>query len=379
MKKTKTLFFAFFLLLFSQSFTQSPSYHWFQPSPLNREVFEIDYDDQGNVYTSGIFTGQVVFGNDTLTTGSGASIYLIKRDLNGNIIWARQFGGSSTDIVYDMKVDHLGYIYLTGNTRSAMTVLGTTFTANQYGDFFLLKYAPNGTMMWVVSAGTSSGEGGNGIGFDVNGDVYVAFYMANSFNFAGIPMQSLNGASGGVAKFSPNGQILWANNYGREYNYNSTRDIAVLPNGDHYLLGQYDASVVFGTDTLTGVDDTWVAKFDSAGNYQWSRSLQGSGFDTWYAVDAAPNGDVYLVGDFADTLNLGGNTYVAGGQSDIVFTRYDASGNLLGHSVHGGPGVESAQDLAVNPNGDFFVTGEYSPRASLGGGILTTQGSLMDA
>jgi uncharacterized repeat protein (TIGR01451 family) len=353
---------------------QSHNFHWVDGIRTNVEIVAVAADGQGNSFAAGHFSGQLIIGGDTLQGGANLNVFLVKYDVNGTPLWARKFGGSSTDIVFDLGVDPLGFAYITGSQRSSMTVAGTVFPPSSNGDFYLVKFSPNGSIQWAFHAGNGSGESGESIDFDATGNVYVAGTMGTTIAFGGLSLVQSGIQSAFLAKFDPSGTPLMANSYGNTWSYNGARGVAVLPNGEHYLVGQYDTIVAFGTDTLRGVDDCWVAKFDAAGNYQWSRGMQGPDYHVWYDVDAAPNGDVYLVGDFYDTLYFGGNTYPVVGLNDIIIAHYDASGNLLDHRVIGTPGNEDGQSISVMPNGDYFVSGEYSSGASLGGPSLPAYG-----
>ncbi|MEY3441748.1 MAG: hypothetical protein RLZZ519_29 [Bacteroidota bacterium] len=372
--KSRFLSFAFFLLIAFCAMAQSHSVHWANITPVNVEVVQVDADDQGNSIAVGHFSSQLIIGNDTLNSSGSLNVFIAKYDVNGTPIWARKFGGSSTDIVYGMGVDPLGFVYITGGSRSSMTVAGTVFPANQYGDFYLVKYAPNGNLLWALHGGTPGGESGENIGFDAQGNVYVAGSMGNALTIGTTTMPQEGVASAFVAVFSPQGQVLSTHNHSGPFAYNGARGIAVLANGDHYLVGQYDASVVFGTDTLRGIDNCWVAKFDAAGNYQWSREMQGPDYHVWYDVGASANGDVFLVGDFYDTLYFGGNVYPVVGLNDIIIAHYDANGNLLDHRIIATPGNEDGQSIAVKPNGDYYISGEYSSGASFGGPSMPSFG-----
>lgn len=372
--KSKFLASAFFLFLSFCAMAQSHSLHWANITPVNVEVVQVDADDQGNSIAVGHFSSQLIIGNDTLNSSGSLNVFIAKYDVNGTPIWARKFGGSSTDIVYGMGVDPLGFVYITGGSRSSMTVAGTVFPANQYGDFYLVKYAPNGNLLWAVHGGTPGGESGENIGFDAQGNVYVAGSMGNALTIGTTTLPQEGVASAFVAVFSPQGQVLRAHNHSGPFAYNGARGIAVLANGDHYLVGQYDGSVVFGTDTLQGIDNCWVAKFDAAGNYQWSRDMQGPDYHVWYDVGASANGDVFLVGDFYDTLYFGGNVYPVVGLNDIIIAHYDANGNLLDHRIIATPGNEDGQSIAVKPNGDYYISGEYSSGASFGGPSMPSFG-----
>ena len=78
----------------------------------------VTVDDEGNIYTTGSFNDTVDFdpGPDVmkLNPGSGSAIFIQKLDANGNFVWAKSFGGSSSDGGSSIMIDAVGDLYTTG-------------------------------------------------------------------------------------------------------------------------------------------------------------------------------------------------------------------------------------------------------------------------
>jgi len=54
-------------------------------------------DSEGNSYVIGTFYKTAAFGDTELTSSGSTDIFVAKLDSNGNWLWAKQAGGSSTD------------------------------------------------------------------------------------------------------------------------------------------------------------------------------------------------------------------------------------------------------------------------------------------
>ena len=91
--------------------------------------YELAVDPQGNAYVAGIFTtffqDSLDFdpgpGRFVLNAQGGRDMFLLKLATNGDFIWARGIGGSSTfERVNAISLDHLGNIYSAGNFRDTV-------------------------------------------------------------------------------------------------------------------------------------------------------------------------------------------------------------------------------------------------------------------
>ena len=80
-------------------------------------------DGSGNVYTAGHFSGMADFdpgvGTFDLTAAGGTDVFVSKLNSTGNLVWARQLGGTSNDQGFGVAVDGSGNVYTTGSFGTA--------------------------------------------------------------------------------------------------------------------------------------------------------------------------------------------------------------------------------------------------------------------
>src|ERR1017187_4094350 len=186
--------------------------------------------------------------------------------------WARSSGGISDDEGMSIAVDGSGNRYVTGYFHSSTITFGTTtLTNNGTGtteDMFIVKYDPNGNVLWAKSAGGSGFDWGHGIAVDSSGNSYVTGYLGSSpITFGSI---ILTNPGMFIAKYNANGNVVWAKSAGGSDN-DYGNSIAVDDSGNSYVIGSYASSTItFGTTTLTndsaGLGDIFVVKYDSSGN-----------------------------------------------------------------------------------------------------------------
>jgi uncharacterized protein (TIGR03437 family) len=121
--------------------------------------------DGTGVYAVGNMGGGALPGQ---TSSGGYDAFVKKYDLNGNPLWARQFGTGASDIPYGAGSDGNG-VYLAGTT---LGILPGQTTAGNY-DSYIRKYDTDGNEIWTLQFGTESSDRANGVAANSSG-VYIA-------------------------------------------------------------------------------------------------------------------------------------------------------------------------------------------------------------
>ncbi len=125
--------------------------------------------DGTGVYAVGNMGGGALPGQ---ISSGGYDAFVKKYDLNGNPLWARQFGTGASDIPYGAGSDGNG-VFLVGNT---LGILPGQTSAGGY-DAYIRKYDPSGNDLWTLQFGRVSDDRATGVAADSSG-VYMS---GNSF------------------------------------------------------------------------------------------------------------------------------------------------------------------------------------------------------
>ncbi len=113
---------------------------------------------------------------ETLSFGVGQyDIYLVKTDERGNILWAKTYGGGSSDYGYSVTQTTDGGYIVAGYTKS--------FGAGM-SDVLLVKTDANGDISWAKTYGGSSSDYGYSVTQTSDGGYIVAGYT-ESYGLAG--------------------------------------------------------------------------------------------------------------------------------------------------------------------------------------------------
>lgn len=143
------------------------------------------------------------------------------------------------------------------------------------------------------------------------------------------------------------------------------KGIAIDNNKNSYLIMQTDSPSLTVTpglisNAINGINDAYLAKFDSCGNFIWGTYLGTAGFESGEKIIICPDGNIAFTGY---SYGIGLPTTVAcfqptnAGQSDCILGKISATGNLLWLTYFGKSGFDFAYDLSCDFNGNIFIGG----------------------
>ncbi|MFE8599422.1 kelch repeat-containing protein [Archangium violaceum] len=264
---------------------------------------------------------------------------------------------SSTQML-GMAVDGEGNTLTLSEFSGTTTLGGTVFTGDDK-DMLLVKVDARGEPVWaqlldITERPSSPSE--KSIAVDAMGAVVVTSSFVGPLRIAGLSLEG-DFPKTFVAKFAPNGSLLWLQSFGEpvEVKWLNLGAVATDAAGNVILLAMYKGGGIF------------VAKLEAGtGMTLWSRSIWGSDwliFANGLDVDEA--GDVLLSGHFNGTLDIDGTvlTY-SDGKSAFVTKLEGSTGkalwsrNIGGRVWWWGNAIRSTY-LAVTGEGSVFVLEQY--------------------
>jgi hypothetical protein len=180
-----------FLLKYDSSGTQLFEETW--GGPQNDYSSGIAVDSAGDLYLTGSTYSEGV-------TSGIASVFLLKYDPSGSLLFQKTRGGTQNDYGSGVAVDSAGNVYVTGYTYSSSAVLGVPRV-------FLLKYDSSGNLLFENTWGGLRGDYGYGVAVDGSGNTYVSGY---TYSFG----PNSQGANVFLLKYDPSGNLLFQKTYG---------------------------------------------------------------------------------------------------------------------------------------------------------------------
>lgn len=172
--------------------------------------------------------------------------------------------------------------------------------------------------------------------------------------------------------------FLWSFSVGGTAN-DEALGIATGINKEVYITGYFRGNVNFGFIMLVyGKEDIFTAKYDSTGKLLWVRSAGSAGNDHGYDIAVDKNGNAYVTGYFEGTIEFGSINMTSATPFDYFLVKYDANGALQWVMQGGGAcctGNHMSRSLTTDDNGNVYVLGYFDGTIGFGSTILSAQGS----
>lgn len=336
-------------------------------SPIGGQSYDfgiancIDYEN--NVYTLGVFSDSLVLkdGQTKLFSNGRTDYYIIKHDANGEIIWAKSFGGTDYDgavgifsiqfqvvpIPADIKVDNDGNIYVLGNFKDTVdfdlgaseyflnSIDGTSgflLKLTTAGDF-ILAYAFNNTYFTAITLNNDmvllAGTFSEAVDFDSGPEEFI--FTSTEDGDAFLLKLTLGGEFENCIQ-------LFSSQYVGINSITIGEESAAI-----YISGFYNSDLDFDTSVssnsvneLSAISnsDGFVAKLSlDLSIVEWVTQLNASMDCASSALTLTSSNDIIISGQFRDSLILNINNidipFISNGHYDSFIIKMNQLGEIL--------------------------------------------------
>ncbi|WP_438008300.1 PQQ-binding-like beta-propeller repeat protein [Sorangium sp. So ce321] len=275
----------------------------------------IAVDGAGHVVLAAEVADGVDFGGGPLSIEGSSVFALAKFDGEGDLLWNKQFSDSSS--VRDVAVNPAGLIATTGWVHGSSVDFGGGPIGGQEDgmDAFVAVFTADGDHVWSARIGADSDQYADHIAVDAAGNVVVAGFFLDQMSLCGAPLTSAEQADSYIAKFDPAGNCLWSKQFG----YTEIHNVALDASGSVVLAGSFGdyftETIDLGGGPLitAGLEDIFVAKLDADGEHLWSKRFGDAALQRAYGVAVDGSGDVVVSGTFQGSVDFGGGPLVSSG------------------------------------------------------------------
>jgi len=358
------------------------------PVLVDWSAIEMAVDKNGNVYITSTIgdpadmdPGPAV---QMMTPIGSRDAFVVKLDSDGNLLWARQFGGPGDTVPYGTAID----IDQNGNVIACGAFNNTvdfdpgpgTHTMRSTGNFegYIVKLSSDGNLVWAKKFGDFGRIYGNLSINDVKCDAYGNIYTTGTYSEPvdfdpGPSTFRLPGSGGFVAKLDPNGNFLWAKKIGSSENnqYINPTGLDLDSKGNVYTIGSFSntqdfdgGAEVYNLTSIESTFDPYLLKMDKDGNFVWAKNLGGDGLDygTDLVIDNSDN--IYTVSLYNGNVDFDPGPAVHPIDNlydNSVISRFDENGNFLSATVFD-KGI-AIRKLALDNVNNVAATGFFSGEA----------------
>jgi hypothetical protein len=247
--------------------------------------------------------------------------------------WSGRIHGGATEWVSGVATDSNSEVAVVGTFTGPMTpdLGGAGPVLNPVGesDVFVARYTSSGALRWAFRLGAAHSDEGNAIAVDAAGRTYITGYFYDTVDFDPSP------------------------------------------------------SGVFNLTTAPGMQDAFIAEYDSSGAFVWADHLHSSLVSNGLAIAVDSGGNLAWGGGFRGTVSgpLVGPTGVSSvGFLDAFVALYDSGRHVkFFRSIGGAGGDNNVRSVAIAPDGGVVATGEFLATAAFGSGVSLTSFGNYDA
>lgn len=159
--------------------------------------------------------------------------------------------------------------------------------------------------------------------------------------------------------------------------FDESTSMAVDSAGNVYITGHFAGTATFGSETLTssGKRDVFLAKYNTRGKLLWIRQGAGAGEDMSFSVALDKNANVYIAGDFHQTISFGTSSLTTVGFANAFIVKYDSAGSLQWARKDGtgtdADGQSHSRAVVLDKSGNIYLTGNFYKEVTFGSEVLT--------
>ena len=320
-------------------------------------LFSLNYDAPFSVETL------------ALPNTQGADALLLKLNATGSPIWSVQGGSEDDDQAGPVCLDSEGAIFWGGTFWENAEIAGETLNGTMPGkSLFLLKLDSDGQVLWQkVFSGTGDKKWVD-FATDSFGNLYALGIFSDLLEVETNNLGSENKEALLLAKWSEEGELIWVEALPATHSVTGTKmhlfqDILLL-------TGYQNDSLEVGSEILTAAtfdEDGFLLALDTSGSPVWAKSIGAQYND--FAMDLVVNEaqEISVFGHFMGVLRISDDLEVQtpGFNHNIFKATFDLQGNPLNLTAWGGLGEEFVQASYAGENSVLLV-GSHEDEFALG-------------
>ena len=252
------------------------------------------------------------------------------------ILWQDVHETNKREAAGAVAVDAAGNIIVVGTT-----IVEENYPAN-HDDVLVLKYGPDGTLLWSRQIDMTLSDCAYGVAIDRNGDIVIVGSIYGDSTSADIY----------IAKYTANGDAIWTRAFtnGAKDDVEAAYGVAIDSKNDIIVVGK-------GTPSGRKLPDYVTLKYSPTGDLLWTKYYDGGWEDCAQAV-AVDDSDNIIVTGWSDNSS----------NRDWCTVKYTSDGDLRWLGRYDKTRTDRAFGVAIDRESNILVVGETHLMYSGSGG-----------
>ena len=310
-------------------------------------------------------------GNKTEDNQGDLDYWVWKMDEGGELDWQKNFGGTSSDILYSIRNTNDGGFIL-GGTSNSQPGIHKKDSCRGKDDFWIIKLNAKGGEEWQRTIGGSGQEILKSIAPTKDGGYILGGSSASAVSpkilKGGTDPYGKSEACRGnmdywVVRLNEKGEVKWQRTLGGKY-ADMLESIEQASDGGFIIGGHSNSpSSQDKSEDGYGSGDYWVVKLDKDGNTEWEQVFGGEQDDHLYIVKQTKDGG-YVLGGNSASASTGTKSKSNKKGTDIWIIRLDENAKILWQETYNTGKTDVLMSLVENTDGTFLLGGYAQTEAT---------------
>ena len=345
---------------------------------LGEDATKVTFDNEGNT----ILIGQTPSEDFPVTEdafqdtngGGNWDAFVAKFSVAGELLFASYIGGSAYEHVTSVNVDSGNNIVLTGTTES--TNFPTTPNAfdtshNGLTDGFIMRIAPNGTLLYSSFFGGTGHDWIYGIQFDASENMmFSGWTTSDGMGTSGTLNQNpIGGLDAFIARVSADGSTLQMYSYLGGSDTDRISSVAIDADYNYVLAGTSESSDYpitgesYESGDPSGTKSVLTKVAYNGSTLLFSTVIDGNSDEPCISVSVDTSGNMLISGYTESDDLVTHNAYqpaFGGGAADIFIAKFNSTYGLDFLTYLGGDGTDYAWEIVTDSQDNIMIAGRTS-------------------
>ncbi|MCP4178438.1 MAG: T9SS type A sorting domain-containing protein [bacterium] len=327
---------------------------------------DITFDQDGNYYICGSFTGELVLKGQTVMSAGKRDIFIAKMNKQHTVLWLKSYGGVSDDNAYSIIFAD-DYLYLAGSFKKEIELkTGELLQAEAFTDVFLAKLNTEGEVQWGKALKSKSAAQKTILQKCFDGNICIAGSYKKTLTAETTSVTAFGKTDIYYACYDTQGALKYIKSFGGTGD-DELYDLKISQANDLFFAGSFEDNIDLTSHSVNAVNKTdgFVIKMNALGETEWATQIGGAYKDVVKSISLDDEANVYAAGEFDHQISIIGNDYIAQRTHDVFFAKMDAAGTLNWADQLGGDSYNNVSKIESVNTERFYLSGNF--RGKLGG------------